>query len=132
MKIKLTFLALILSVLSYCQDLEGKWVNRGFTGESNMTYEFQKENVLKIYYAGKELPTADPVEYTLKDLGNDRYRIEMQYINLSNNYSANVVGLIAMLGKDRAEIEIWDRNSVPEKLEFSEESLIFERDVSQD
>lgn len=97
-----------------------------------MTYEFQKENVLKIYYAGKELPTADPVEYTLKDLGNDRYRIEMQYINLSNNYSANVVGLIAMLGKDRAEIEIWDRNSMPEKLEFSEESLIFERDVSQD
>jgi hypothetical protein len=132
MKIKLTLFAILLSSIAFCQVPEGKWVNYGFSGEENLAYEFEKDNVIKLFYAGKAIPTAQPVKYQLKELGEDRYLIEMQYTNLTNNLSANVVGLMKKLGKGRMEMEFWDRASAPEQYEFTEESLVYEKEESEE
>jgi len=126
MKLRLTFLALMISAFAFCQSLEGRWVNTSFSGDENLAYHFIKGNLVKMYYAGQEIPTENPVEYVLKE-NEDSYLIEMQYINLQNNYKADVVGLIKFLGKDRIEMEFWSKSDVPDKLEFSEESLIYTR-----
>ena len=128
MKFKLTLLSVLISTFSFCQDLEGRWVNSSFTGAENMAYEFEEGNVMKMYYAGKEIPTAQPIVYSLKELDEDRHLIEMKYTNLANNLSADLIGVIVVLGKDKVEMEFWERSAVPEDYAFTEESLIYYRE----
>lgn len=126
MKLRFTLVALLFSAFAFCQNLEGRWVNSSFTGEENVAYEFLEGEQVKIYYAGKEL-TREPVEYKLKEHGGT-FIITMQYQNAVNGYNANTIGLVKMVGKNRAEIEFWDRNNAPKELEFSDESLIYTKE----
>ncbi len=126
MKFRLTLVALLISAFAFCQDLEGRWVNSGFGGEENFAYEFTKGQHVKMYYAGKEVATKEPIKYELKKYG-DSFLVEMRYTVAENNLNANVIGLLTFLGDDRIEMEFWSKSDIREKVEFTEESLIYTR-----
>ncbi|MCZ4408848.1 hypothetical protein O3Q51_08520 [Cryomorphaceae bacterium 1068] len=126
MKFRLTLVAILISAFAFCQNLEGRWVNSSFTGEENVAYEFLKDNKVKIFYAGTQL-TEGAVEYEIKKNG-DLYIIILQYQNVLNNYSANTIGLVKVIDKDRIEMEFWDRKDAPKELGFSDESLLYTKE----
>jgi len=126
MKFRLSLFAFLITAFAYCQNLEGRWVNSGFLGEENLAYDFIKGQEIKMYYAGDQIPTNKPVKYELKKDG-DSFVIEMHYVNSINGYNANVVGLIRFLDEDRIEMEFWDKAKLPEDMNFTEESLIYQR-----
>jgi hypothetical protein len=126
MKVRLTLVAILISAFAFCQDLEGRWVNSSFSGEENLAYLFDDGHVMKMYYAGEEIVTVEPIKYTLKAEG-DFYHLEMKYMKKSNNFSADLIGLIEFTGKNQMELEFFDKKNLPEKIEFTEESLTFVR-----
>ncbi|MGB6036468.1 MAG: hypothetical protein WBG42_09370 [Cryomorphaceae bacterium] len=126
MKFRLTLVAFLISVLAYCQDLEGRWVNVSFSGEENLAYLFEEDNTMKLYYAGKEVETEKPIKYTVKKDG-DFYLLEMKYTQKSNSLSSDLLGLVKFMGKNKMELEFFDKKNLPEKLEFSEESMTLTR-----
>jgi hypothetical protein len=126
MKFRLTLLALLVSAFAFCQNMEGRWVNTSFSGDENLAYLFQDDNTVKMYYAGEEILTAEPIKYTLRKDG-DFYMIEMKYIKKANNFSADLLGLVKFRGKNQMELEFFEKKNLPESLEFTEESLTFIR-----
>lgn len=126
MKFRLTLVAILISAFAFCQDLEGRWVNSGFGGEENLAYDFSKDQFVKMYYAGKEIATKEPIKYELKNYG-DSFLIEMSYTIARDNRNVNVIGLVTFLGKDQLEMEFWSKSDIREKVEFTEESLIYTR-----
>ena len=108
------------------QELEGKWVNTSFTGDENAAYEFQEGNILKMYYAGKEIPTKEPVKYNLTD--KDDYRlISMSFFNKMNSRSENLVGRLEFLSDDQIKLEFWEKGRAPKGYAFTNEALTFNR-----
>jgi len=126
MKYRLTLLALSITVFAFCQNLDGRWANLSFSGEENMAYEFEENKTVKMYYAGEEVITKQPIEYTLKKHG-EYYLLEMKYVRKSNNFSVDLLGLVKFKGKNQMELEFFDKKNLPEKLEFTEEALTFVR-----
>lgn len=126
MKFRLTLLALLVSAFAFCQNMEGRWVNASFSGDENLAYLFQDDNTVKMYYAGEEILTNEPIKYTLRKDG-DFHMIEMKYTKKANNFSADLLGLVKFRGKNQMELEFFEKKNLPEKLEFTEESLTFMR-----
>lgn len=126
MKYRLTILALFITVFSFCQNLDGRWVNLSFSGEENLAYQFEENKTVKMYYAGEEMITKEPIEYTLKQDG-EYYLLEMNYVQKSNNRSVDLLGLVKFKGKNQMELEFFDKKNLPEELEFTEEALTFVR-----
>jgi hypothetical protein len=52
----------------------------------------------------------------------------MEYTNSINGFNANVFGLVKIISKNQMKMEFWDKNKLPEELEFSTESLIYTRE----
>jgi hypothetical protein len=127
MKFRFTLFAFLVSSLAFCQDIEGRWVNSSFSGDENLAYEFLEGEIVKMYYAGEEITTKKPVGYDLKEKG-DFFVMTMEYTNAINGFNANVFGLVKIISKNQMKMEFWDKNKLPEELEFSTESLIFTRE----
>lgn len=126
MKLRFTFIAMLFTVLAFCQDMEGMWVNSSLSGDENLAYSFAPDNTMKMYYAGTEIVTTAPIKYVISKKG-DRYQLEMSYTRKSNGFSADLIGLVQFTGKDVMELEFFDKRKLPAKMNFTEESLMFVR-----
>lgn len=126
MKLRFTLLALLISAFAFCQNIEGRWINASFSGEENLAYLFNDDHTMKMYYAGEEIVTVEPIHYTLKKVG-DLHHLEMKYTKKSNKFTADLLGLVKFTGKNQMKLEFFDKKNLPEEIEFSEEALIFVR-----
>lgn len=121
---------LIFSLSAYAQTekLEGKWISESKTPDGEIiSYEFGKNETLKMFFDGKELPTKGPVKYKITKK-NKRTEIQIEYVSSWNNSTEKMNGLIEFLeeGKMRLEFFPFDEQVGMEN-EFSEEALIFKR-----
>ncbi len=60
MKNLMTLILMILSITAFAQSekLEGKWISESESTDGEIiTYEFEKNQTLKMFFDGKELPT---------------------------------------------------------------------------
>jgi hypothetical protein len=127
MKKILLALAFTLSLSAVdAQELEGRWVNLGLTGEENSAYSFLEGNIIKMYYGGMEIPTKEPVKYTIAE-EEGYYRLEMAFFNKMNSRSENLVGRLEFLSEDEIKLEFWQRQKAPAKFEFTEEATVYTR-----
>lgn len=127
MKKVLFFIALIFGLQHVsAQELEGKWVNSSFTGEENAAYEFEEGNIMKMYFAGEEIPTAVPIEYDLTEK-DEYFLITTSFYNKMNGRSENLIGKLKFLSDDQIKLEFWEKGKAPEEFRFTEEALTFSR-----
>jgi len=126
MKFCLSVLTFLAVTTLFGQDLTGRWVNSSFSGEENLAYVFSEEGTMTMFYAGNKIETKAPIKYTLKPMG-ELYHLSFSYEQKLNSFNASVLGLIKFSGKDAMEFETFDKKNLPEKLEFTEESLMFSR-----
>jgi hypothetical protein len=102
-------------------------VNRSFSGEENLSYVFEEGNIMKMYYAGQEIETIEPIVYTIKEDG-DYYILEASYKKKSNGFSSDLLGILTFTGKNQMDLEFFDKKKLPEDLDFTEEVLSFTRE----
>ena len=130
MKNSATIILMIFSLTSFAQTekLEGKWTSESATTDGEIiTYEFENNKTLKMFFDGKELPTKKPIEYKIIENKN-RTEIEIEYISSWNNSTEKIYGLLEFMkdGKIKMEFFPFDEQ-VGKKNEFSKEAIIFKK-----
>jgi len=106
----------------------GTWVSEPTpqTGEI-ITYEFQDDDTMKMYYDGNELPAKEDITYRMTQLEN-LYKIEIEYVSAWNNMVEKIQGLIEFIDDDEIRMDLFlnESDEVPDN--FSNESLVFQRE----
>jgi hypothetical protein len=131
MKKLMTLILMFFSFTIFAQNekLEGKWVSESVSTDGEiMAYEFMKNNTLKMFSDGKELPTRKPIQYRLVE-NNGRSEIIIEYESAWNNSTEKMFGLIEFLkdGKIKMELFPFDEQA-GKKNDFSTEALTFRKD----
>lgn len=108
----------------FAQELEGRWVNLSFTGDENAAYEFKEGNIMKMYFGGKEIPTAVPVEYDLTE-EDEYFLITTSFYNKMNGRKENLIGKLEFLSEDQFKLEFWQKGKVPKGYEFTENAMTY-------
>lgn len=118
-----------LIIFAQAEKLEGKWTSESeITDGEIITYEFFKNETLKIFFDGKELPTLNPIEYKLIN-NNDRTEIEIEYASAWTSSTEKMYGLIEFLKDDKIKMEFFPFDEqVGKKNDFSDDALIFRRE----
>jgi len=131
MKNLMTLILMIFSLTTFSQTekLEGKWTSESESTDGEIiTYEFENNKTLKMFFNGKELPTKKPIEYKIIENKN-RTEIEIEYVNSWNNSLEKMYGLIEFLKSGKIKMEFFPFDEqVGKQNEFSEEALIFKRE----
>jgi len=131
MKNLTTIILMIFSLTSFAQTdkLKGKWTSESATNDGQIiTYEFENNKTLKMFFDGKELPTKKPIEYKIIDNKN-RTEIEIEYVSSWNNSTEKMYGLIEFMKNGKIKMEFFPFNEqVGKQNEFSKEAIIFKKE----
>ena len=130
MKNLTTIILMIFSLTSFAQTekLEGKWISESATTDGEIiTYEFENNKTLKMFFDGKELPTKKPIEYKIIKNKN-RTEIEIEYLSSWNNSTEKMYGLLEFMKNGKIKMEFFPFDEqVGRKNEFSKEAIIFKK-----
>ena len=130
MKNLATIILMIFSLTSFAQTekLEGKWTSESATTDGEIiTYEFENNKTLKMFFDGKELPTKKPIEYKIIENKN-RTEIEIEYVSSWNNSTEKMYGLLEFMKNGKIKMEFFPFDEqVGKKNEFSKEAIIFKK-----
>ena len=130
MKHVITLILVMFSLTAVAQSekLEGKWISESkSTDGEQITYQFEKDQTLKMFIDGKELPTEEPIAYKLIETKN-RTEIEIEYVSSWNHSTEKMVGLIEFLNNGKIKMEFFPFDEqVAKKNEFSKEAIVFKK-----
>jgi hypothetical protein len=131
MKNLTTIILMIFSLTSFAQTdkLEGKWTSESATNDGEIiTYEFENNKTLKMFFDGKELLTKEPIEYKIIDNKN-RTEIEIEYVSSWNNSTEKMYGLLEFMKNGKIKMEFFPFDEqVGKQNEFSKEAIIFKKE----
>ena len=130
MKNLATIILMIFSLTSFAQTekLEGKWTSESATTEGEIiTYEFENNKTLKMFFDGKELSTKKPIVYKIIENKN-RTEIEIEYVSSWNNSTEKIYGLLEFIKDGKIKMEFFPFvEQIGKKNEFSKEAIIFKK-----